>query len=136
MCLNLWLLFIFFQLPGSSGSISDMMGQIGDYEEEDRLKDKFDILLSTLGVRLPPSVGEENEDRPEDLKTPTSSEAAAVLQCPPPPRKPKRLPSMKRKARGRSIVMPHNLFVEMELMFPPHDLLGGKVVKKVKRPAE
>lgn len=106
---------------------------------------KFEILLSTLELRLPlPSccyLGDEEKevDRGDDLmKTPRSLEATAVvMECPPPPRKPRRSPSAaKRKAGGgRSILMSHDYFfgdVELELLFPSN-LVGGKIVKKVKR---
>lgn len=115
--------------------------------ENIKKEDKFEILLSTLELRLPlPSSclrrEEEGDNRADELvKTPRSSEPAAVLECPPPPRKPRstrRLPSAKRK--GRSILMTHDyLFGEMELdleLLFPSNLVGGKIVKKVKRSAE
>lgn len=116
---------------------------------EDRKEDKFEILLSTLELRLPlPSFcfrPEEEEDddeaRPDDLvKTPRSLEPAAILECPPPPRKPRQLLSVrKRKAGGRLIFMPHDyVFGEMkssEVLFPSN-LFDGKIVKKVKRLVE
>ncbi|XP_023006801.1 cyclin-dependent protein kinase inhibitor SMR14-like [Cucurbita maxima] len=114
-------------------------------EHHPQKEDKFEILLSTLELKLQSSCfrhedEEEEEDCRDDfVKTPRSLEPAVVLQCPPPPRKPRRLPSAKRKAGvGRSIFMSHNcLFremeVDLELLFPSNQLYGGRIVKKVKR---
>uniref|UniRef100_A0A9I9DYN8 Uncharacterized protein n=1 Tax=Cucumis melo TaxID=3656 RepID=A0A9I9DYN8_CUCME len=108
--------------------------------------EKFEILLSSLELRLSlPSLcclGDEEKEvnRGDDLmKTPRSLESTAVvLQCPPPPRKPRRFPSAgKRKAGcggGRSILMSHDYFfgdVELDWLFPSN-VVGGKIVKKIK----
>uniref|UniRef100_A0A0A0KHB1 Uncharacterized protein n=1 Tax=Cucumis sativus TaxID=3659 RepID=A0A0A0KHB1_CUCSA len=116
--------------------------------EDGKKLEKFEILLSTLELRLPlplPSFcclgdKEKEVDRGDDLmKTPRSLEpTSVVLQCPPPPRKPRRFPSAaKRKAGGgggRSILMSHDYFfrdVELDWLFPSN-VVGGKIVKKIK----
>ncbi|XP_022947800.1 cyclin-dependent protein kinase inhibitor SMR10-like [Cucurbita moschata] len=115
--------------------------------EHHQKEDKFEILLSTLELKLQSSCfRREDEDEKEEedcrddfVKTPRSLEPPAVLECPPPPRKPRRFPSAKRKAGdSRSIFMSHHcLFgemeVDLELLFPSNQLHGGRIVKKVKR---
>ncbi|XP_061354195.1 cyclin-dependent protein kinase inhibitor SMR10-like [Gastrolobium bilobum] len=92
-----------------------------------------------LGLKLKiPSYKEverEKEDSNDGFKTPTTSEhkIPAILPCPPAPRKPKTLPSTKRKAYRRRIVL--DLSQEIESLFPTPfsvDLGDGGENKKVK----
>lgn len=114
-------------------------------EEEDRKKeDKFDMLVSTLKLKIPSPdqefrVLEDQENHVgvvDGFETPTSLDhkIPAALKCPPAPRKPKSLPSMKRRlpiSRRRVLL---DLTSEIESLFPPAILadLGGKI-KKVRQ---
>jgi hypothetical protein len=97
-------------------------------EEEDKRKN---IAVSSLKLKIPCSV-EEDEDN-DGFKTPTSLDhkIPVILQCPPAPRKPKpkSIPSTKRKAGRRRILL--DLSIEIESMFPPALLvdLSGKIKK-------
>ena len=94
---------------------------------------------ASLEIRIPSrkDVEVEGDDNPNDdgFKTPTSSDhrIPVILQCPPAPRKPKPVPSKKRKACRSRIVL--DLSIEIESLFPTPILvdLGSNNIKKVKQ---
>lgn len=121
-------------------------------QEGDQGEDKFGLLVSTLKLKIPTHGGVEefrlidqdhrhHQDKEDDhddvdnngFKTPTSldQKIPATLKCPPAPRKPKSLPSTKRKAHHHQRVL-LDLSSEIESLFPPALFadLGGKVKKK------
>ncbi|GMN24223.1 hypothetical protein TIFTF001_000464 [Ficus carica] len=118
-------------------------------QKDQKEGDKFDMLASTLKLKIPTSEefrsssvavieDQENVDHAavlDGFKTPTSLDhkIPATLKCPPAPRKPKSLPSTKRKVAARRRVL-LDLASEIELLFPPAILadLGGKI-KKVRQ---
>ncbi|OAY51808.1 cyclin-dependent protein kinase inhibitor SMR10 [Manihot esculenta] len=105
----------------------------GDDEEEEEDKCKF--LVSTLKIKLPATREFEiEEDLHDGFKTPTSldQKIPVILPCPPAPRKPKSLPSNKRKSSRRRVLL--DLSNEIESLFPPalRADLGGKI-KKVRQ---
>lgn len=115
-------------------------------QKDQKEGDKFDMLASTLKLKIPTSEefrsssvavleDQENVDHADGFKTPTSLDhkIPATLKCPPAPRKPKSLPLTKRKVAARRRVL-LDLTSEIELLFPPAILadLGGKI-KKVRQ---
>ncbi|OAY37816.1 cyclin-dependent protein kinase inhibitor SMR10 [Manihot esculenta] len=102
--------------------------------EEHKEGDQCKLLVSTLKIKLP-SLGEfkleEDVDEDDGFKTPTSldNKIPVVLPCPPAPRKPKSLPSNKRKSHRRRVLL--DLSNEIESLFPPalRADLGGKIKK-------
>ncbi|KAJ9189150.1 hypothetical protein P3X46_000480 [Hevea brasiliensis] len=104
-------------------------------QEEHKEEDKFKSLVSTLKIKLP-SLGEFKieEDVDDGVKTPTSLDhrIPVILPCPTAPRKPKSLPSNKRKSPRRRVLL--DLSNEIESLFPPalRADLGGKI-KKVRQ---
>lgn len=123
-------------------------------------EDKFEMLVSTLKLKIPSHHAEEfigdhvDQDQDQDhdhdhdnqeninggdhndgFKTPTSldNKIPAILPCPPAPRKPKStISKTKRKANRRLVFL--DLTSEIESLFPPTVLadLGGKI-KKVRQ---
>ncbi|XP_022756602.1 cyclin-dependent protein kinase inhibitor SMR3-like [Durio zibethinus] len=114
-------------------------------QKEERVlkeEDKCKWPMSPLELNLPSSgefkVYENGEDENHDgFKTPTllDHKIPVMLKCPPAPRKPKSLPSPKRKAFSRRILL--DLTKEIESLFPPALLadLGNKI-KKVRRESD
>ncbi|KAJ9178276.1 hypothetical protein P3X46_010173 [Hevea brasiliensis] len=100
--------------------------------EEHKEEDKCKLLVSTLKIKLP-SLGEFKieEDLDDGFKTPTSldQKIPVILPCPPAPRKPKSLPSNKRKPQRRRVLL--DLSNEIESLFPTalRADLGGKIKK-------
>ncbi|XWS71695.1 hypothetical protein CRYUN_Cryun03dG0160800 [Craigia yunnanensis] len=108
-------------------------------QQQQQEEDKCKLLMSSLELKLPSSgefkVHENGEDENDDgFKTPTSLDhkISVMPKCPPAPRKPKSLPSPKRKAFHRRILL--DLTKEIESLFPPALLadLGNKI-KKVRQ---
>ncbi|XWS74137.1 hypothetical protein CRYUN_Cryun02cG0189800 [Craigia yunnanensis] len=108
-------------------------------QKQQEEEDKFKLLMSPLELKLPSSgefkVHENGEDENNDgFKTPTSLDhkIPIMLKCLPAPRKPKSLPSPKRKAFRRRILL--DLTKEIESLFPPALIadLGNKI-KKVRQ---
>ncbi|KAF9675340.1 hypothetical protein SADUNF_Sadunf09G0022000 [Salix dunnii] len=103
-------------------------------EEEEKQEDDCEISLPNLKIKLP-SVEEAfqiEDDKDDDgFKTPTSLDRKipVVYQCPPAPRKPKSLPSTKRKSPQWRVLL--DLSNEIESLFPPAPAgdLGGKLKK-------
>ncbi|KAJ4849154.1 hypothetical protein Tsubulata_045091 [Turnera subulata] len=95
------------------------------------------LLVPTLKIQLPGEgenrTEEEEEDNSDGFKTPTSADhkIPLVLQRPPaPPRKPKALPSAKRKSSSRRRAL-LDLSNEIESLFPPalRSDLGARMKK-------
>ncbi|GLT67066.1 hypothetical protein SLA2020_393990 [Shorea laevis] len=106
-----------------------------DGEEHSRQEDndrKFPSLELEIKV---PSLDVQSEGVGDELKTPKSLDhrIPTMLKCPPAPRKPKSLPSAKRKEVLRRRIL-LDLTKEIESLFPPVLLadLGNKI-KKVRR---
>nr|POE54100.1 cyclin-dependent protein kinase inhibitor smr3 [Quercus suber] len=83
-----------------------------------------------------PSLGElrDVEDDDDGFRTPTSLDhkIPESLRCPPAPRKPKPIPSTKRKAGRRRIML--DLSNEIDSLFPPALLVDLRVkIKKIRR---
>ncbi|KDP44228.1 hypothetical protein JCGZ_05695 [Jatropha curcas] len=104
-------------------------------EEEEEKDRKCKLLVSALKIELP-SLEEVkiNQDDDDGFKTPTSldQKIPIILPCPPAPRKPKSLPTNKRKSLappGRRVLL--DLSNEIESLFPPslRADLGGKIKK-------
>ncbi|KAJ6309822.1 hypothetical protein OIU76_014711 [Salix suchowensis] len=76
-------------------------------------------------------VEDDKDDDDDGFKTPTSLDRKipVIFQCPPAPRKPKSLPSTKRKSAQRRVLL--DLSNEIESLFPPAPAgdLGGKLKK-------
>ncbi|XWS28842.1 hypothetical protein CRYUN_Cryun25bG0106300 [Craigia yunnanensis] len=111
-----------------------------EQDQQQQEKEKCKLLMSQMELKLPSSGelkvhenGEEDENN-DGFKTPTSLDhkIPIMLKCPPAPRKPKSLPSPKRKACRRRILL--DLTKEIECLFPPALLadLGNKI-KKVRQ---
>lgn len=114
--------------------------QVRNNQEEKKIQDEggdgFDVLVSTLKLKIPSAEEFRVDDDDDVFKTPTSSDKIipATLRCPPAPRKPKSLPSTKRKAcQHRQVFV--DVSDEIESLFPPVLLadLGGKIKKKVRK---
>lgn len=134
------------QISRTEGEEDDEVSQVVDQDqevvavqEEKQEEDKFDLLASTLKLKIP-TVEEFKvvEDDDSGFKTPTSldKKIPVPLKCPPAPRKPKSLPSstMKRKAhRHRRVFL--DLSSEIESLFPPALVadFGGKIKKKFRQ---
>ncbi|XVF46516.1 hypothetical protein PTKIN_Ptkin03bG0033300 [Pterospermum kingtungense] len=111
-------------------------------QQQQQEEDKSKLLMSPLELVLPSS-GEEvqvhengtEEENNGGFKTPTSMDhkIPVLLKCPPAPRKPKSLPSPKRKALIRRRIL-LDLTKEIESLFPAALLadLGNKI-KKVRQ---
>ncbi|KAK7825632.1 cyclin-dependent protein kinase inhibitor SMR3 [Quercus suber] len=104
-------------------------------EEEEEEEDKCKISVSSLEVKVP-SLGElrDVEDDDDGFRTPTSLDhkIPESLRCPPAPRKPKPIPSTKRKAGRRRIML--DLSNEIDSLFPPALLVDLRVkIKKIRR---
>ncbi|XWS53129.1 hypothetical protein CRYUN_Cryun11dG0131300 [Craigia yunnanensis] len=106
-------------------------------QQQQEKEDNCKLLMSPLELKLPSS-GEfkvhengEADENNDGFKTPTSLDRKipVMLKCPPAPRKPKSLPSPKRKAFRRRILL--DLTKEIESLFPPALLadLGNKIKK-------
>ncbi|XVE79587.1 hypothetical protein DITRI_Ditri14bG0070600 [Diplodiscus trichospermus] len=119
----------------------DVNDEPADQRQKEEKEKKCKLLMPPLELNLTSSgelkVHENGEDRDENkdgFKTPTSLDhkIPVMLKCPPAPRKPKSLPSPKRKAFRRRILL--DLTKEIESLFPPALLadLGNKI-KKVRR---
>ncbi|XP_050213026.1 cyclin-dependent protein kinase inhibitor SMR14 [Mercurialis annua] len=98
--------------------------------------DKCKFLISSLNLKLP-SLEEfkiQEQDVDAGFKTPTSlnQKIPVIRSCPPAPRKPKSLPSNKRKSLARRVLL--DLSNEIESLFPANVLadLGAKI-KKVRQ---
>ncbi|EEF28791.1 conserved hypothetical protein [Ricinus communis] len=125
-----------------SSDPDDLPEEDEEEEVQEHQEDKCKLLISTLKIKLP-SLGEfkiqEQEQEQQDLddgcKTPTSlnHKIPTLLPCPPAPRKPKSLPSNKRKSPARRRVL-LDLSNEIESLFPPalRADLGAKI-KKVRQ---
>lgn len=104
-------------------------------EEEQEEEEKSEILVSSLRLKMP-SRGETKKDEEEEedgFRTPTSLDQRIPLisQCPPAPRKPKSIPSRKRKSAYGGGIMIIDLSSEVEALFPSSIVadLGGKINK-------
>jgi hypothetical protein len=107
-------------------------------EKEEKQEDECEISVPTLKIKLPSveafQIEDDKDDDDDGFKTPTSLDRKipVIFQCPPAPRKPKSLPSAKRKSpQGRVLL---DLSNEIESLFPPALAgdLGGKI-KKVRQ---
>ncbi|GAB4824392.1 hypothetical protein Ancab_007279 [Ancistrocladus abbreviatus] len=100
--------------------------------------EKVGILSPSLKIKVPGAreqLDEDDNGNNDGCKTPTSIDhkIPLILKCPPAPKKPKRPPSLKRRAFfHQKIVL--DASKEIELLFPPGILadLGGKI-KKVRK---
>lgn len=107
-----------------------------DQQQQEKEEKLCKLQLTPLEINLPSS-GEFNShyykknNNEDGFKTPTSSDhkIPAMLKCPPAPRKPKSLPSPKRKDAFRRQKMLLDLTKEIESLFPPALLadLGNKI---------
>ncbi|KAL2239760.1 UNVERIFIED_CONTAM: Cyclin-dependent protein kinase inhibitor SMR14 [Sesamum indicum] len=97
--------------------------------------DKTLVPMPVLKIKLQASAA---DDDGEDggIRTPTSVDHmrknVIVLKCPPAPRKPKSLPSTKRKAESHERVHLLDLSDEIQSLFPPNilkDFVRGKIRK-------
>ncbi|KAL0370011.1 UNVERIFIED_CONTAM: hypothetical protein Sangu_0319200 [Sesamum angustifolium] len=97
--------------------------------------DKTLVPMPVLKIKFQSSAA---DDHGEDggIRTPTSVDHmrknVIVLKCPPAPRKPKSLPSTKRKAESHERVHLLDLSDEIQSLFPPNllkDFLCGKIRK-------
>ncbi|KAL0460576.1 UNVERIFIED_CONTAM: hypothetical protein Slati_0684800 [Sesamum latifolium] len=99
--------------------------------------DKTLVPMPVLKIKLQASAA---DDHGEDggIRTPTSVDHmmrknnVIVLKCPPAPRKPKSLPSTKRKAESQERVHLLDLSDEIQSLFPPNllrDFVCGKIRK-------
>ena len=109
--------------------------EVKEEEKQEEEEDKCKISVSSLEVKVP-SLGElrDVEDDDDGFRTPTSLDhkIPESLQCPPAPRKPKPIPSTKRKAGRRRIML--DLSNEIESLFPPALLVDLHVkIKKIRR---
>lgn len=104
-------------------------------EEKEREEEKCTVKLTTATELKTPPQGEfkkvEDDDDDDDddndgFKTPTAlgHKIPLFLQCPPAPRKPKPLPSAKRRAPGPNRRVLLDLSNEIQSLFPSD--LGGK----------
>ncbi|KAI9081865.1 hypothetical protein K1719_036127 [Acacia pycnantha] len=87
-----------------------------------------------LKIIIPTSSFEDRHDDEEGLKTPTSSihRISEMLHCPPAPRKPKSLPSKKRRASRPLLLL--DLSAEVDSWFPtPFVVDVGGQIKKFKK---
>ncbi|KAG6762155.1 hypothetical protein POTOM_032642 [Populus tomentosa] len=106
-----------------------------EVEEEEKQEDECEISVPTLKIKLPSVEAFQIEDDKDDddggFRTPTSLDRKipVIFQCPPAPRKPKSLPSAKRKSPQRRVLL--DLSNEIESLFPPALAgdLGGKIKK-------
>ncbi|KAF9590900.1 hypothetical protein IFM89_000156 [Coptis chinensis] len=101
--------------------------ELGRHETEgEKKEEECKVLAGVEEVRLP-SLGELKVDEEDDgLRTPTSLDHMIPVskQCPPAPRKPKSLPTKKRKASSNVC------YSRMELIFPPLVPDLGRKIKK------
>ncbi|KAM4083263.1 hypothetical protein ACJW30_08G043100 [Castanea mollissima] len=109
--------------------------EVKEEEKQQEEEDKRKISVSSLEVKVP-SLGElrDVEDDDDGFRTPTSLDhkIPQSLQCPAAPRKPKPIPSTKRKAGRRRIML--DLSNEIESLFPPAVLVDLRVkIKKIRR---
>ncbi|CAK9188290.1 unnamed protein product [Ilex paraguariensis] len=104
--------------------------------EQEEKQEKCENFLSALKIKLP-SVGEfkvdnDYDDDSDGLRTPTSPEHKIPLICPPAPRKPKSIPTTKRKASSGRVLL--DLSSEIESFFTPALLADlGRKIKKVRK---
>lgn len=116
--------------------VVDQDKQVVAVQEEDH---KFDLLVSTLKLKIPTSVEEFRviQDDDNGFKTPTflDQKIPVTLKCPPAPRKPKSLPSTKKRKAHRRQRLFLDLSSEIESLFPPTLVadFGGKAKKKVRQ---
>ncbi|KAJ6345134.1 hypothetical protein OIU77_028234 [Salix suchowensis] len=104
-------------------------------DEEEEQEDDCEVSVPTLKIKLPSveafQVEDDKDDDDDGFKTPTSLDRKipVIFQCPPAPRKPKSLPSTKRKSAQRRVLL--DLSNEIESLFPPAPAgdLGGKLKK-------
>ncbi|KAH7862996.1 hypothetical protein Vadar_011937 [Vaccinium darrowii] len=104
--------------------------------EEEEEEEKREILVSSLRIKTP-SRGETKKDEEEEeedgFRTPPSLDQRIPLisQCPPAPRKPKSIPSRKRKSAYGGGITIIDLSSEVEALFPSSIVvdLGGKINK-------
>ncbi|KAF3965843.1 hypothetical protein ACB098_08G043800 [Castanea mollissima] len=109
--------------------------EVKEEEKQQEEEDKRKISVSSLEVKVP-SLGElrDVEDDDDGFRTPTSLDhkIPQSLQCPAAPRKPKPIPSTKRKAGRRRTML--DLSNEIESLFPPAVLVDLRVkIKKIRR---
>ncbi|KAA3456723.1 cyclin-dependent protein kinase inhibitor SMR3-like [Gossypium australe] len=106
-------------------------------QEEEEEKSKL-VMMGTSESEVVAAANDDQDENDNDgFKTPTSLDhkilAAAILKCPPAPRKPKSLPIIsspaKRKSLRRRILL--DLTKEIESLFPPALIadLGNKIKK-------
>ncbi|WCJ41224.1 Cyclin-dependent protein kinase inhibitor SMR3 [Euphorbia peplus] len=108
--------------------------------EQQKEGEKCKLMVSCLKIKLPSleefkNAQEQQLDLEDGLKTPTSLEKRIplVLSCPPAPRKPKALPSNKRKLMGGRRRVLLDLSNEIESLFPPSMRVDlGAKIKKVR----
>ena len=124
------------ELGDDGETVAQELHQEKEVEEEGKQEDKCEISVPTLKIKFP-SLGAfqvGDSDRDDGSKTPTSSDCniPVFFQCPPAPRKPKSLPSTKRKSPRRRVLL--DLSNEVAALFPPALAanLGGKI-KKVRQ---
>jgi hypothetical protein len=124
------------ELGDDGETVPQELHQEKEVEDEGKQEDKCEISVPTLKIKFP-SLGAfqiEDSDHGDGSKTPTSSDCKipVIFQCPPAPRKPKSLPSTKRKSPRRRVLL--DLSNEVETLFPPALAanLGGKI-KKVRQ---
>jgi hypothetical protein len=118
--------------------VPQQLHQEKEVEEEDKQEDECEISVPTLKIKLPSveafQIEDDKDDDDDGFKTPTSLDRKipVIFQCPPAPRKPKSLPSAKRKSPQRRVLL--DLSNEIESLFPPALAgdLGGKI-KKVRQ---
>ncbi|CAK7331568.1 unnamed protein product [Dovyalis caffra] len=104
-----------------------------EVEEEEKQEDKCKTSVPTLKIKLPSVEAFQIEEDSDDdgFKTPTSLDCKipVIFQCPPAPRKPKSLPSTKRKSSPRRVLL--DLSNEIGSLFPP--ALAADLVGKIKK---
>ncbi|KAG6760841.1 hypothetical protein POTOM_034024 [Populus tomentosa] len=104
-----------------------------EVEEEEKQEDECEISVPTLKIKLPSveafQIEDDKDDDADGFKTPTSLDRKipVIFQCPPAPRKPKSLPSAKRKSPQRRVLL--DLSNEIESLFPP--ALAGDLGKQI-----
>uniref|UniRef100_A0A6N2K616 Cyclin-dependent protein kinase inhibitor SMR3 n=1 Tax=Salix viminalis TaxID=40686 RepID=A0A6N2K616_SALVM len=106
-----------------------------EVEEEEEQEDDCEVSVPTLKIKLPSveafQIEDDKDDDDDGFKTPTSLDRKipVIFQCPPATRKPKSLPSTKRKSGQRRVLL--DLSNEIESLFPPAPAgdLGGKLKK-------
>ncbi|KAK9280284.1 hypothetical protein L1049_013972 [Liquidambar formosana] len=132
-----------FEFPDGCPFVEDGdLHQKEEVQEEVREEEKTENcekLVSSLKLKIPSLAEfkvEHDHDDEDGCRTPTSLDQRIplILPCPPPPRKPKSLPSTKRKVAPASRKILLDLSNEVESLFPPALLadLGGKM-KKVRK---